>query len=369
MRICHGGSATIVTLSATRAPEIEARFFENARDILLVLDGETARVVDANHAAVLAYGYTHEELTALTIHQLRADPSDVRQQMMAASAGRGVLFETVHRRKDGTLLDVEVSSRGLAGGDRTLLLSVIRDITERKQLEAERTALIETTERTLALREEFLMVASHELRAPITNVSLQLQHLVRMIDRNQLEQLGGPARAALDELLRLSTLMNTLIDAQHDGSGHIVLARTELDLAELVSAIADRMRPRADLVGSTIEVCVASQRGRWDQLRLAQVFTNLLTNAIKYGRGGPINIEGVATPSHVEIHIRDHGIGIESRDAERIFEKFERAVPANYGGLGLGLYITRQLIEAHGGTIRLDSTPGEGSTFSVVLPR
>lgn len=356
-------------MSITRDPAIEARFFEHARDILLVLDADTGRVIDANHAATQAYGYPHDELTTLTIHQLRADARDVAQQMAAANAGRGVLFETVHRRKDGSLFEVEVSSRAQPGGSRTLLLSVIRDITERRRLELERTALIETTGRTLALREEFLMVASHELRAPITNVSLQLQHLVRMIERNQSDLLAGPARAALEEVLRLSTLMNTLIDAQHDGSGHIVLARTELDLADLVRAVADRMRARAVIVGSTIEVDVPPQRGRWDQLRLGQVFTNLFTNAIKYGRGGPISVAGVAAPTHVEVRVSDHGIGIESRDADRIFEKFERAVPANYGGLGLGLYITRQLIEAHGGTIHLDSTPGQGSTFSVVLPR
>jgi signal transduction histidine kinase len=213
------------------------------------------------------------------------------------------------------------------------------------------------------------MVASHELRAPITNVSLQLQHLVRLIERGHSESLAAPARAALDEILRLSALMNTLIDAQHDGSGHIVLARTEIDLAELARTVAERMQARADLVGSSIEVDLPPQCGYWDQLRIVQVVTNLLTNAIKYGRGGPIRVFGAATGHEVELNVRDHGIGIEARDADRIFEKFERAVPANYGGLGLGLYITRQLIEAHGGTIRLASTPGEGSTFTVVLPR
>lgn len=355
-------------LSTVRAPDIETRFFEHARDILLVLDAATGRIVDANAAAEQAYGYSREELLAMSIHTLRADPSDVPKQMAAANA-HGILFETLHRRKDGSTFEVEVSSRGDMVSDRRLLLSVIRDITARRRLERERTALIETTGRTLALREEFLMVASHELRAPITNVSLQLQHLVRMIERGQTDALGPPSRAALEEVLRLSQLMNTLIDAQHDGSGHIALARSEVDIAELVTGVADRMRPRADLVGSRISVEVTPQRGQWDQLRLGQVFTNLLTNAIKFGRGGPILVQGSGDDTHVEVKVRDHGIGIETRDADRIFEKFERAVPANYGGLGLGLYITRQLIEAHGGTIRLDSTPGEGSTFSVVLPR
>ncbi len=351
-----------------RDPEIETRFFENARDILLVLDAHTGRVIDANAAALAAYGYSRDELLAMTVFELRADPSDVPQQMAAANAG-GVLFEALHRRKDGTVFDVEVSSRGHAAGAGKFLLSVIRDISERKQLESERSALIETSGRTLALREEFLMVASHELRAPITNVSLQLQHLVRMIERGQTESLSAPARAALDEVLRLSTLMNTLIDAQHDGSGHIVLARTDLDLADVARTVAERVRARADLVGSTIEIDLPPLRGYWDPLRLAQVITNLLINAIKYGRGGTIGVFGLAREHEVELSVRDHGIGIESGDADRIFEKFERAVPTNYGGLGLGLYITRQLVEAHGGTIHLVSTPGEGSTFTLVLPR
>lgn len=351
-----------------RDPEIETRFFENARDILLVLDAETGRVIDANVAALAAYGYTRDELLTLTVHQLRADPRDVPRQMAAANA-HGVLFEALHRRKDGTVFDVEVSSRGHGEKPHKQLLSVIRDISQRKQLELERLALIETSGRTLALREEFLMVASHELRAPITNVSLQLQHLVRMIERGQTESLAAPARAALDEVLRLSTLMNTLIDAQYDSSGHIVLARTELDLAALTRTVADRVRPRADIVGSSIEVDLPPVRGCWDSLRLAQVITNLLVNAIKYGRGGAIRVFGAARNDAVELSVRDHGIGIESRDADRIFEKFERAVPTNYGGLGLGLYITRQLVEAHGGTIHLDSQPGEGSTFTLSLPR
>jgi len=347
-------------------PEIEKRFFEHARDILLVLDAVSGRVIDANEAAVEAYGYTREELRELDVFALRADPSDVPQQMAAANAG-GVLFEARHRRKDGRTFDVEVSSRGHETSSGRLLLSVIRDISERKRLEAERRALIETSARTLALREEFLVVASHELRAPITNVSLQLQHLVRLIERGQLDSVAGPARAALDEVLRLSGLMTALIDAQHDDSGHIALARTEVDIAAIVRDVVARMQPRAHVVGSTIQVNVPSLVGNWDQLRLAQVFTNLVSNAIKYGRGGPIEVDGTATATSVEVHVRDHGIGVETDDVDRIFEKFARAVPASYGGLGLGLYITRQLIQAHGGRIRLQNRPGTGSAFSVVL--
>jgi PAS domain S-box-containing protein len=356
-------------VSDDRDPVIETLFFEHARDILLVLDADDGRIIDANAAAVDAYGYTRDELLGLTVFELRADASDVPKQMAAASRTHGVLFETKHRRKDGRAFDVEVSSRGHMSERCKLLLSVIRDISERKQLEAERSALLETSGRTLAVREDFLVVASHELRAPVTNVSLQLQHLMRLIERGQTEAVASSARAALDEVLRLSSLMTALIDAQQDDSDHIVLARSDVDLSQLIANVVARMRPRADLVGSTIHVDIPPVRGHWDQLRLAQVFMNLVANAIKYGRGGPIHIRANVTPEQVEISIRDHGIGIEGRDTERIFEKFERAVPANYGGLGLGLYITRQLLQAHGGTIHLESKPGDGSTFVVVLPR
>ncbi|NVB83398.1 MAG: PAS domain-containing sensor histidine kinase [Kofleriaceae bacterium] len=349
------------------APEISRFFFEHARDILVVLDAVDGRVVDANEAAELAYGYPRSELLDMTVYDLRADPADVPVQMKAADMA-GVLFETLHRRKDGTILNVEVNSRGVTIGERRLLLSVIRDITERKRHEREREALIETTQRALALRDEFLVVASHELRSPITNVSLQLQQLERMLERAELFELLPQMQAARGEVTRLATLINTLLDAQNVKGGHIALARSEVDLADLVRDVAERLRPRAELAGSPIVIDVRSQRGQWDRLRLDQVFTNLLVNALKYGRGRPIQILGDRAEGFARIDVRDQGIGVSHLDADRIFEKFERAVPAAYGGFGLGLYITRQLVEAHGGSITLCSTPGQGSTFSVALP-
>ena len=114
-------------VSKERDPAIEALFFEQARDILFVFDADTGRVIDANDAAILAYGYSREELLQLTVFQLRADPSDVPQQM-AKARQTGVLFETLHRRKDGRCFEVEVSSRGVVTEGGRLLLSVIRDI-------------------------------------------------------------------------------------------------------------------------------------------------------------------------------------------------------------------------------------------------
>ncbi len=355
-------------MSAGHNPEIASYLFEHARDILLVIDAESGRIVDANEAAVLAYGYSRADLLERTIFELRgADLAPVALQMERANT-EGILFRTVHQRRDRSTFPVEVNSRGDTIGGRRMLLSVVRDISERCRLEAEREALIETTQRALELRDDFLVIVTHELRSPLTNISLQLQQVARLVGRDD----AGPrvacaARDALAEVSRLSTLITTLLDAQQS-AGQIVLARGPVDLAEIVNHVVAGLRRRAEVVGSSLTTGVPSVRGNWDRLRLEQVFTNLLVNALKYGRGQPIEVSGVFDDDHVEVAVCDHGIGIAANDAARIFEKFERAVPAAYGGLGLGLYITRELVEAHGGTISFDSQPGTGTTFRVRLP-
>jgi signal transduction histidine kinase len=110
--------------------------------------------------------------------------------------------------------------------------------------------------------------------------------------------------------------------------------------------------------------------GRWDSLRLEQVVTNLLTNALKYGAGRPIEVTVEGDDTHARLSVRDQGIGIAEEDAGRIFERFERAVSVqHYGGFGIGLWIVREIIQALGGTIEVRSTVGQGATFTVILPR
>ena len=110
-------------------------------------------------------------------------------------------------------------------------------------------------------------------------------------------------------------------------------------------------------------------RGRWDRLRIDQVVTNLMLNALKYGRGRPVRVAAGEDGALVRLEVRDQGIGVASEDVQRIWGKFERAVPAHYGGIGLGLFIARQIVEAHQGHVDCESVPGVGSTFRVMLPR
>lgn len=350
-------------------PEVTGYLFEHARDIILVIDAQDGRIVAANRAAASAYRCSREELLTLKIFDLRLEELPSVATQMRTAVSHGILFEALHRRRDGTTFPVEVSSRGEIMSGRRYLFSVIRDITDRKQLERERERLLETTEQALALREEFLVIASHELRTPLTNVSLQLQQLDRLLDRAQVshDQLRGVSESALREADRLGALINSLMDAQVV-KGQLSLELVEVDLARLVNEIVERLRFRIEQVGSEVRVEVPALRGNWDRLRIDQVITNLVVNALKYGAGRPLLIRGTATGQTVTIEVIDHGIGISPEDAQRIFGKFERAVSSHHGGLGLGLFIARQIVEAHGGTIGLESKLGSGSVFRVSLP-
>jgi len=165
--------------------------------------------------------------------------------------------------------------------------------------------------------------------------------------------------------------VDALLDVSRLTQGRLALTWEELDLTEVVREVAERFAQQAAKAGCELKV-VAEERvvGRWDRLRLEQVVTNLLSNALKYGAGRPVHVEVEGESERAVLAVRDEGIGIEPEHLERIFGKFERAVSGrHYGGLGLGLYITRQIVQALEGTIEVESEPGHGATFRVVLPR
>jgi signal transduction histidine kinase len=184
------------------------------------------------------------------------------------------------------------------------------------------------------------------------------------------ERLSAKLDTALRQTARLTRLVESLLDVSRLGAGPIKLDPEPLDLAELVRDVADRFRAEAHRMQSELSVH-ADERimGDWDRLRVEQILSNLIANAIKYGPGKPIGIEARTSDGAVRISVTDHGIGIEQAAIERVFGRFERAVSArHFGGLGLGLFIARQLAEAHGGTVVAQSKPGVGSTFTIVLP-
>jgi len=348
--------------------ELYRELHDHVRDIILVVDADTGRIVEANRAAEAAYQYPRAELLALAVYDLRAgSPPSVAEQMWAVGR-QGALFETQHRRKDGSVFPVEVSSRGETFGNSRYLLSIIRDITERKRSDEEREQLFAATQQALAAREEFLWVAAHELRTPITIVSTQLQTLRRSIARGDLaERQAAALDASLLYIRQLTALVQRLLDASQLDNG-LRLDLTSVDLSALTRQAIERVRADPSAAGIEISVEVPDIHGRWDAERLEQVLVNLLSNALRYGLRQPVSVSARVDVDVVHIEISDHGIGLTTSETKRIFDKFERAAPVDYGGLGLGLYISRQIVEAHRGWIEVQSVLGRGSTFRVTLP-
>jgi PAS domain S-box-containing protein len=250
------------------------------------------------------------------------------------------------------------------------LVGIARDITERKRNEK---ALIDA----VGARDEFLSIASHELRTPLTVLAIELGGLRRRLQKvppavaaTVNEVIGGKLDNTLRQTDRLNRLIENLLEVSRISSGRLRIDREPLDLAALVADVVERFAETASHVGCTLALHAAAPvPGHWDRLRLEQVVTNLLSNALKYGAGKPVELTVTSDGARASLAVRDHGIGIGAADIARIFGRFERAVsPRHFGGLGLGLYITRQIAEAHGGAIRVDSRPDEGSTFTVDLP-
>ncbi len=237
-------------------------------------------------------------------------------------------------------------------------------------LEKEREARADA-ENAVRLRDEFLAIASHELRTPLTPLRLQLQATIRQLRRGEIGMKDVEARleAALRQTERIATLVNDLLEVSRISMGRLTLHPETMDLAEAAREVLERHEPEARNVGCALSLRAESAVGTWDKLRIDEVLTNLLANAIKYGAGQSVEVAVERADVTARLTVRDHGIGIPREDQERIFDRFERAVSVrSYGGMGLGLYVVRQIVVAHGGNIRVQSAPGQGSTFTVELP-
>jgi signal transduction histidine kinase len=223
-------------------------------------------------------------------------------------------------------------------------------------------------EQAIRVRDEFLSIASHELRTPLTALQLQLETMRDAL--GELDRTAVATRLAKAEKQtgRLGKLIANLLDVSRIVSGKLQLELEEFDVAEAVREVMDRFHEEAKRAGCEIELAAEPARGKWDRVRVEQVVTNLLSNAIKYAPGQPIHIE-VRAGEPTRLVVEDHGIGIAEEDLGRIFGRFERAAPTrHYGGLGMGLFIAKQIVQAHGGSIEAASSPGKGARFTVELP-
>jgi PAS domain S-box-containing protein len=285
---------------------------------------------------------------------------------------RREVFEMEYRlrRHDGVyrwILD-RGTPRFLPDGSFAGYIGSCADITERKQLEAD-------LRKAVKVRDEFLSIASHELRTPLTSLKLRterlLQSAVRFADSTPADiRIEHDAQAALAQVLHLVRMVDVLLDVSQISEGRLALDRDDLEVGPLIAGVADRLKEPASTAGSPIRIDIrGTATARWDRFRIEQVVTNLLSNAIKYGAGKPVDVVVARNDGHARIEVIDRGPGIEVKHHGRLFERFARFAPArHYGGFGLGLWIARVIVEAHGGTIGVRSRVGEGASFFVDLP-
>ncbi|MFC4309438.1 sensor histidine kinase [Steroidobacter flavus] len=232
--------------------------------------------------------------------------------------------------------------------------------------------LIEELRAAIAARDEFIAIAAHELRNPMTPIVGQVQLLLTRARR----ELASPAllqgletlEVAVDHYVRRAT---TLLEITRLNAEDVPLEPINFDLCDLVRACVRKYEQLATRAGSTLHCDLPGPvDGTWDHLATEQVLDNLLSNAIRYGDGQPVRIELESAPTWVEVRVIDRGIGVAPADRERIFQRFERGLAASRsGGFGIGLWLSSKLVQAQGGTMTLQSEPGQGSTFTVRLPR
>ena len=226
----------------------------------------------------------------------------------------------------------------------------------------------------VSARDQFIAVAAHELRSPMAAIYLRIQHLAKLVQ----SPAGHDPQRVARELLRLDRLMERyvnratmLLDVSRIAAGkRVMLQPAAVNFSTLLHEAIEDLRPAALHAGSRLELRIAAEiRGEWDRLAVAQIVDNILSNAIKFGAGKPIEISLSADREAVSFRVRDHGVGISKPDQMRIFERFERAQAARtYSGFGIGLWLVRELVDAMGGHIDIASAPGAGSTFTISLP-
>ncbi len=334
------------------------------------------RFLDVNAAYTEMIGYSREELLGMAIPDVEAIEriEDVQSRINKLLTTGHDLFETAHRRKDGTLIDLEVSANYLAVGDGRIA-AFLRDISLRKQAETALTQARQVAEHANQAKSEFLANMSHEIRTPM-NAIMGLTHLVLETELTPRQE--ELLRKAYDSSRALLTILNDILDYSKIEAGRLDINRMPFSITESLNRVADLFAPLVTEKGLRLFLEPASdlpEAVNGDQLRLMQVLNNLVSNAVKFTHAGDIRlkVEPVrldADTAVLRFSVQDSGIGLSCDQLEHLFQPFTQAdgsITRQYGGTGLGLAISRKLVELMGGELSVSSVEGAGSTFSFTI--
>ena len=365
-----GKSVAISRKEYERLRTFEERYRRIFDDNLIanVISDHSGQIHEANDAYLKITGFTRAEVSAGKANWKDVSSKEFRRREIKAGRelkeyGRCTPFEKTYIRKDGIEVPILIGFTRM----REKVTCFIVDLTQQKKIEKQ-------LKEAVRAREDFLSIASHELKTPLTSLFLQLQLLQRLAKSGSAIPVShASVDKKLDsiqrQLKRLYALIDSLLDVTRIRANRLTWTPGRMELRSLLEEIVLRFQDEAGAKGTRI-ILQKSLRaeGYWDRTRIEQVISNLISNALKYGNGHPVTVLMEVNQNQAILRVRDQGIGISKRDQARIFDRFERAAGHNYGGLGLGLYITKSYVERHGGRISLESELGKGSTFTVELP-
>jgi signal transduction histidine kinase len=333
---------------------------------------QTANPCAALPAAVLRYVQHTAELVVIedasVSNQFGADP------YFQHGKHRSALCKPIQRQ--GRLVGMFYLENNLvAGAFGPARLATLEVLASQTAISVENSRLYEASQAAVVARDQFLALASHELRTPLAPLAMQVQRLSEAVREGRLRamsdaSLGKLATTCEAQIFRLDRVVRSLLEVSHIESGTRALCREPVELGALVAGVAAVHAELATSAGCAVAVCCEHPAvGSWDRLALEQVVDHLVLNAIKFGRGQPIELRISADHATSQLDVVDGGAGIAVAERMRIFQRFERIPSAfNVDGLGLGLFIVRAFVEAHGGDVSVFDSPGGGATFRVRLP-
>ncbi|MFO7526890.1 MAG: PAS domain S-box protein [Ignavibacteriaceae bacterium] len=358
---------------ALRESEEKYRFmFANNPQPMFIYNQETLAFLEINTAAIFHYGYTREEFLSMTLRDIRPkeDKHALMKDVELTRRSYNPAGEWRHLKKNGELINVEIISHSIIFNDRKARHVMVHDITKRKIAESELIASKEKAEEMNRLKTNFLANMSHELRTPLVGILGYADFLRQDAESEEKREM---AETIFNSGARLSETLNLILDLSRFESEKKEIKYHKVDLVSKVKEIITLFNKTANKKGLLLKSSFSQDSIiiNFDERAFHSILNNLINNAIKFTSEGSVTTTIFLNSDFVEIKVTDTGIGIAEQDYEIIFEEFRQASEGytrNFEGSGLGLSITKKLVDKFGGTITVESEVGKGSTFKVLLP-